>query len=66
LTQADKIFEKRVKTYSLEILKQKRVLTLKTGVFHRFRTLELKNKRKKRRFLRFSNEREWLTIAVPV
>ncbi len=44
------------------------VLTLKTAAFRRFHALTVKIKRKKRRFLRFlrfSFEREWMTIAVP-
>jgi hypothetical protein len=44
---------------------EKRILTVKTGVFRRFHALKVKIKRKKLRFLRFSFERERVRIAFP-
>jgi hypothetical protein len=61
-----KIKKMSVKTHYFYILEQRHVLTLKPGVFLRFHALIIKIKRWKQCFLRFFNEREWLTIAVPV
>ena len=46
-------------------IEKQRVLTLKTWIFRRFHTREVKTKRETRQKRYFVFKREWVTIAVP-